>query len=388
MSFNLDKNLIVCQLSKVGDWVEHMRRYYDVAVYDLTSSRKIRGLKPEDMFELDFNRCVGVINYDRLWRRPNLLKLKGMGVIFDESSMLKHEKAKRTQAVLKMDFAGVVLLSGTPIGGKYEQLLAQCRLLGWKISKQLFYDRFVIFREMPVQHLMFPIQIIVGYKHVPELKAKLRELGCQFLRTEEVVDLPEQNFQTINVPMTREYKDFVAKYIVEVDGKEMVGDNPLTRLSYCRMLCGSYNDAKLKVTEDLLESTEERVVVFYAFRRDFEALKALCERLDKPIAVVNGDTHDLENYEKEANCVVLCQHQAAAKGLNLQKACRMIVFDPTTQGEDHMQMLKRIHRIGQTRPCFYYFLSVKGSVEEDIYRALERKEDYTLDLFNQDHPDK
>ena len=187
--------------------------------------------------------------------------------------------------------------------------------------------------------------------------------------------------------MTREYKEFVTKYIVEVDGKEMVGDNPLTRLNYCRMLCGSYNKDKLKVVEDLLESTEERMVIFYAFRRDFDELKALCDRLDKPVSVVNGDTHDLANYESKDNAVVLCQHQAAAKGLNLQKACRMIVFDPTTQGEDHMQMLKRIHRIGQTRPCFYYLLNVKGSVEEDIYRALERKEDYTLDLFNQEHPD-
>lgn len=386
MSFNAKRNLIVCQLSKVGDWVEHMKRYYDVPVYDLSTTKRLRGKTQTELFELELDRCVGVINYDRLWRRPQITSMKKMAVIFDESSMLKHEKAKRTQAILKMDFSAVVLLSGTPMGGKYEQLIAQCRLLGWKISKQLFYDRFVIFREMPVQHLMFPIQIIVGYKHVPELKAKLRELGCQFLRTEDVVDLPEQNFQTIEVPMTRDYKDFVTKYIVEVDGKEMVGDNPLTRLSYCRMLCGSYNTDKLKATEDLLESTEERMVIFYAFRRDFDQLKALCDRLGKPVSVVNGDTKDLSAYDENDNAVVLCQHQAAAKGLNLQKACRMIVFNPTTQGEDHMQMLKRIHRIGQTRPCFYYFLCVKGSVEEDIYRALERKEDYTLELFNQEHP--
>ena len=386
MSFGLQKNLIVCQLSKVSDWVEHMKRYYDVKVYDLTGTRQIRGQSPDKMFALEFERCVGVINYDRLWRRPNILNIKGMGVIFDESSMLKHEKAKRTKAVLKMDFAAVVLLSGTPMGGKYEQLLAQYKLLGWRITKQMFYDRYVIFREMPVQHFMFPVQIIVGYKHVDELKTKLRALGCQFLRTEDVIDLPEQNFQTICVPMTREYKEFVTKYIVEIDGKEMVGDNPLTRLNYCRMLCGSYNSAKLKVVEDLLESTEERMVIFYAFRRDFDELKALCDRLDKPVSVVNGDVHDLANYENKDNAVVLCQHQAAAKGLNLQKACRMIVFDPTTQGEDHMQMLKRIHRIGQTRPCFYYLLNVKGSVEEDIYRALERKEDYTLDLFKQEYP--
>lgn len=385
MSFNATRNLIVCQLSKVADWVEHMRKYYDVPVYDLTKSQTCKTTQI-DSFIKDKRRCIAVINYDRIWRRPKLTAIKNMAVIFDESSMLKHDTSKRTKAILKMTFSAVVLLSGTPMGGKYEQLLSQCRLLGWKIPKQLFYDRFVIFREVPVQNTIFPVQIIVGYKRIPELKAKLRELGCHFLRTEDVLDLPEQNFQTIYVPVNKEYKEFMANFILEIDGKEWVGDNPLTRLNYCRMLCGSYNEAKLKTTEDLLRSTEERMVIFYAYRRDFDVLKALCEKLDKPVSVVNGDAKDLTAYETKENAVVLCQHMAAAKGLNLQKACRMIVFNPTTQGEDHMQMLKRIHRIGQKHPCFYYFLCAKGSVEEDIYRALARKEDYTLDLFKMEHP--
>lgn len=382
MSFNTKRNLIVCQLSKVGDWCEHMTKYYDIKVFDLTKNKNI------DAFAKCHERCVGVINYDRIWRRPKITTMQGLSVIFDESSMLKHERAKRTLAVLRMQFDGVVLLSGTPIGGKYEQLIAQCRLLGWKVPKSVFFDRFVITREMPLQRFNFPIQLIVGYKNIDKLKAKLHDIGCHFLRTEDVIDLPEQVMQTIEVPNTKAYNTFMAKFIVDVGDKEMIGETPLSRLIHARELCGSYNEHKLKVVEDLLESTEDRVVIFYSFQRDYDKLKQLCEKLGKPVSTVNGKERDLSAYTVHPNAVVLCQHQAAAKGLNLQNANRLIVFDPTTQGEDHMQMLKRIHRIGQTRTCFYYFLCVKSSVEQEIYRALERKEDYTLDLFKQDHPNQ
>ena len=46
-----------------------------------------------------------------------------------------------------------------------------------------------------------------------------------------------------------------------------------------------------------------------------------------------------------------------------------------------MQSQKRIHRIGQGQPCFYYQLICKGSIEQDIYKALERGVDFTDKLF-------
>ena len=46
-----------------------------------------------------------------------------------------------------------------------------------------------------------------------------------------------------------------------------------------------------------------------------------------------------------------------------------------------MQSKKRIHRIGQELPCFYYKLTAPTSVETRIYNALERGEDYTNELF-------
>lgn len=42
---------------------------------------------------------------------------------------------------------------------------------------------------------------------------------------------------------------------------------------------------------------------------------------------------------------------------------------------------KRIHRIGQTHTCFYYYLLVKGSFEERNLRQLKLGKDLTDDLF-------
>ena len=75
------------------------------------------------------------------------------------------------------------------------------------------------------------------------------------------------------------------------------------------------------------------------------------------------------------------KYQAGAKGLNLQKANKIIYFTPTDKCEDWMQSKKRIHRIGQNRICFYYQLICKNSIEERIYEALEKGVDYTDYLF-------
>ena len=68
-------------------------------------------------------------------------------------------------------------------------------------------------------------------------------------------------------------------------------------------------------------------------------------------------------------------------GLNLQKANKIIYFTLTDKSELFEQSKKRIHRIGQESPCFYYILMCKGSVEEVILKTLEMRKDFTDELF-------
>ena len=227
----------------------------------------------------------------------------------------------------------------------------------------------------------FKIPIVTGYKNVGRLKRKMRQYGCNFLKTNEVFDLPAQTFTDIKIDTTKEYRRFKKDKLVTVNGRELVGDTTLTQMLYERQLCGAYNAEKLTAFTDILDSTNDRLIVFYNFNAELEELKAICEKYKRPVSEVNGNTKDLKAYESAADSVTLIQYQAGAKGLNLQKANKIIYFSPTLSVEDYMQSIKRIHRIGQAKPCFYYRLICKNSIEEKIYNCIEKGIDYTERLF-------
>ena len=47
------------------------------------------------------------------------------------------------------------------------------------------------------------------------------------------------------------------------------------------------------------------------------------------------------------------------------------------------QSKKRIHRIGQNNTCFYYYLLVKGSIEEKNLESLKVGKELTDELFKE-----
>lgn len=375
-------NLVICQKSKVDDWYEHFKTYYDVNPCDLT---KVDAKKLKHFIEVSKSvpvPSVYIINYDLVWRRKELLKLKDFTLMLDESSLIQNETSKRSEFLLKLQPKNVILLSGTPTGGKYETLWSQIHLLGWNISKEMYYNHYIDYHWDDANG--FPLRVIDGYKNVERLKRKMRAYGCHFLKTEDCIDLPEQIDQTIKVPVIKEYRIFREDRICTINDTELVGDTTLKKLLYERQLCGQFNQDKLKAFQDLVESTSDRLIVFYNFNAEHEALKGVCESVERSYSLVNGQGRDLYNYENKSDSITLIQYQAGAMGLNLQKANRIIYFTPPLSSELFEQSKKRIHRIGQSKTCFYYYLTCKRSVEEKIYNTLAMRRDYTEALFEEE----
>lgn len=372
------KNLVVCQKSKIIDWYDHFRQHYDAFyhIYDLTD--------PADLlaFQKDQYATVGIINYDLLWRRPELQYLDNFTLLLDESSLIQTETTKRSKFILKMAPANVILLSGTPTGGKYEKLWSQMHLLGWPISKDLYWKQFVQVSYLDTASRSIPL--VTGYKNTDRLKRKMAQYGCQFLKTDEVFDLPAMNFQKIKVPASAEYKQFRKDKLVIIEDHELVGDTTLKRMLYERILCGVYSAEKQKAFTDLLESTDDRLIVFYNFNAELYFLEQICEDLGRPHSTINGSEKDLTAYEQQDDSVTFVQYQAGAMGLNLQKACRIIFYTLPLSSELYEQAKKRIHRIGQDRPCFYYQLICTGTIEDKILATLNMRKDYTEKLFEKD----
>lgn len=377
-------NLIICQKSKVEDWIQHFKEYYiQYKIFDLTKPGELSLFLGQTASNR--NTIVGVINYDIVFRRPDLSSITIDTLMLDESSLIQNETTKRSKFILtKIYFKNIILLSGTPTSGKYETLWSQLHLLGWDISKDLYWKQYVNFYWD--NRNGFPMKTIKGYKNVERLKSKLREHGAQFLKTEEVLDLPQQIEQIINIPVTKEYRTFAKKSIVEIDNKILVGDTTLTEILYKRQLCGQYNTKKIQAFKDILESTNDRLIVFYNFNAELEILKHLAQENNRPISQVNGQIKDLNAYENCENSVTLVQYQSGSMGLNLQKANKIIYFTlPLGKGSCGLweQSKKRIHRIGQHNTCFYYYLLCSNSIEETNLKSLKIGKDLTDYLFEE-----
>ena len=301
--------------------------------------------------------------------------------MLDESSLIQNEQAKRSKFILKkLKPANVILLSGTPTGGKYERLYSQLKLLGWDISKTTYWNTYIDYHFEDMGG--FPVRFIDGYKNVDRLKRKMREYGCHFLKTEDVLELPEQIFTTVKIPVSKDYRKFRKDKVVTVDGTQLIGDNTLTKMLYERQLCGQYSKDKLEAFKDLVASTEDRLIVFYNFTSELVELRR--EVLDRPVSIVNGQDKDLTNYENCDNSITFIQYQAGAMGLNLQKANKIIYYSPPLSSELYEQSKKRINRIGATKTSYYYNLVCSNSIEEKIYSTLSKRRDYTNDLFEMD----
>ena len=381
-------NLVICQKSKVQDWVDHFNEYYassQVGVFNLTHATEMDHFFGQIL--LGWHTVIGVINYDLAWRRTDLLSLKDFTLMLDESSLIQNHGTKRTKYILKMRPANVILLSGTPTSGKYERLWTQMHLLGWPISRQLYEQTYVVWDYIETPYTSYRIPVVRGYKNVNRLKRKMAEYGCVFMKSEEFgIDLPDQQDITIRVKASADYKKFMKlRYLQMPDGSEMVGDTSLTSRLYARILCGKYCKEKMAAVKDLIESTEDRLIIFYNFTAEMEALKDLCQSMQRPVSIVNGKTKDLRAYEEDPDSITLIQYQAGAYGLNLQKCCRVIYFTLPESSELFEQSRKRIHRIGQEKKCFYYILMCQGSIEEKIMKALKERKDYTDALFKKDY---
>lgn len=381
-------NLVICQKSKIDDWVQHFKDYYpDYRVMNLTKKSEAINfravLDTKDLYNKDV-QIIGVVNYETAFRRDWLLKLKGFTLMLDESSLITNETAQRSKFILKMQPESVILLSGTPTAGKYERLWSQVQLLGWNITKKAFWSSYVQ-TEWIENGDGYKKEVITGYKHTQHLKKKLADHGCIFMKTSEVLDLPEQIEQKIMFKVTKEYKFFIKNsYLLIDDDTELVGDNNLTKTLYARQLCGQYHKEKLEGLRDLVESTEDRLIIFYNFTAELEAMQKKLADLNRPYSVVNGSKKDLTAYDQADDSITFIQYQAGAMGGNYQKANKIIYFTlPLGKGSCDMweQSKKRIHRIGQAKPCFYYYLLVKGTVEEKNLAALKEGKELTDELF-------
>lgn len=391
--------VLVCLVMKstLSQWLEELSIQTDRKVFNAYKKSKKDGIQP--FIDCADKKCL-VIGYDA-YKGKCAAELRQyinehseeICLICDESSLIGSIDSERTKAVMNTRTEHKLLLSGTPAsGGRLETMIPTMNMLGWNMSKRQFMKEFCeVYQWNNPARPGVIIPIIKNYKNIDKLRAGLQEHGGSFITMSEAgVQLPDVLEQKLSIATPAEYKKFMKNRIVEINGKEIVGDNNLTKLIRARQICSIYNPARAAAAEELLQQAgDETVIIFYNWVAELEILKQICDKLGRPMSFVNGKKKDLTAYEAgKPGATVLLQFQSGCMGLNLQKKSRICIFySPCLSYSCYEQGKARIYRIGQDKNCIFYNLICEDSVEEHILKTLEERKDYTEQLFEEKYGD-
>jgi SWI/SNF-related matrix-associated actin-dependent regulator 1 of chromatin subfamily A len=139
--------------------------------------------------------------------------------------------------------------------------------------------------------------------------------------------------------------------------------------------------AKIKPTiayvEEWLDANLDSKICVYAWHS--EVVDRIRDHFAGMVASIDGSTRnrqgEVDRFQDDPTCrVFVGQMTAAGEAITLTRATETLLVEPSWVPKDNRQTIKRIHRRGQTRPCLARFVTVVGSVDEDINRALRKKE--------------
>lgn len=315
-------------------------------------------------------------------------------VIIDESSRFKNQGTKRWKAMRRIVQRAryVVLLTGTPAPNGLHDLWSQIYLLDQ--GKRLGHN-ITAFRERWFEQNWGSQDYRAKDFADEKIRERIEDI-CFTLREADYAELPPRidNFIRVEMPsdLMEQYKKFKKQYILELEDGDKIKavsaaalTNKLLQLSNGVVYDKDRNEKffhKLKIDalEEIIEEANgQPVFIAYNFKTDVKAIK---ERF--PHAVVMGNNPQTIKDWNEGRIPILIAHpKSAGHGLNLQHGGSIAVWYGLTWSlEDYQQFNKRLHRKGQTRTTIIHHLICKGTIDEDVLKSLQGKDDTQNSLLN------
>jgi len=222
----------------------------------------------------------------------------------------------------------------------------------------------------------------------------------------ECLDLPEVTHVFRDAPLTPQqdkfYKLLKKEMLMVAAGEEISTVNAAVNINKLLQISGGavYSDTgaviefdvsnRLRVVEEVINESSQKVLVFIPFTHTIELLKEHLRGAGITCDVINGAvpvgkrTEIFKRFQETPYPkVLLIQPQAAAHGVTLTAADTIIWYAPVTSIETYLQANARIDRQGQKNAMTV--VHIKGSpVEDRLYNMLRNKlsvHDKLIDLY-------
>jgi superfamily II DNA or RNA helicase len=391
----IERVLVVAPASVKYQWEAEIHKYTGrpVQVIDGTTPRR-RALYSQPTF-------YRLTNYEMVLRDLQPLNAwKPDLIVLDEAQRIKNWESKTTRAVKKLHSRYAIVLTGTPLENKLEELYSIVQF----VDDRRLGPAFQFLHDHRVRDQKGNL---VGYRNLDRIREKLEPILLRRTRAEVLAQLPARTDNIAYVEMSEsqrgpylEQQHTLArllqnKYLSEVDRRRI-----LCCITNLRMLCDSaflidkQTESSPKLEEfaellaQLLASGPHKVVVFSQWEAMLQKAAEVVERLGFGFVVLHGNVPGkarralIERFRDDESCRVFLSTDAGGTGLNLHAADTVINFEAPWNPAVLEQRIARVHRMGQHRPVQVFNLVTRDSIEERVLRTLERKRAVFVGVFN------
>ena len=352
---------------------------------------KVLGTAAQRLRALEQDADVYVIGRDNVvWLVDHYSKKKHWPfdmIVIDELSSFKNPQAKRFRALRKIlgVTQRVVGLTGTPSPNGLMDLWAQVYLLdrGERLGRTIGAYREKYFRAGARNgYVVYKWEQLKGAKE--QIEEKISDI-CVSMSAADYLTLPERIDNVIPVKLTDAemelYKRMEQDQLLQIEDSDVVALNAAAVMTKLLQIANgsvysmdgtvvNIHDAKLEALQEIIDTTDSPVLVFYSFKHD----------LDKILEAVSGarvlnGPEDIRDWNDGKMRVLLAHPASVGYGLNLQEGGHTIVWYGLTWSlELYQQANARLYRQGQEKPVIIHHLIAEGTVDEQAMAALQAKD--------------
>ncbi|MDN5613208.1 MAG: DEAD/DEAH box helicase [Staphylococcus equorum] len=301
-------------------------------------------------------------------------------VILDEAHYFMNPTSNRGKAAQKLckDSTNYVMLSATP-GESWDKFMNYFIIFGFYKNKTEFLKKHAVYETKHFGGRS--IKQIIDFQNTYALERYWQTISTM-KETSYFVDLPQVSERFVEFNKSNLYTQAAKDRVVEINNEQIILDSPPKLGATLRYLTNQ--KAKVAYTKELLESTNDNVVIFYQFTREKDNLLDMLNKLDKQVFEVSGQKFELPTQEERnalTNSVTLVQIQAGSAAIELKYANQVIYYCPTYSYTQYQQSRGRCIRHGGHDRVEIIKFKTKGTIETQVWKALDNKQDFDEKLY-------
>lgn len=386
----VNSTLIICPNSLKYQWKREIERFTGQQAHVIEGNH----LKRKEQYNAE--EPYKIISYNAVCNDIKIFgSLETDMVIIDEVQRLKNWDTQIAKAARKINSQYVVVLSGTPLENRLEELYSVMELVDQFCLGPYyqFRDRYIISDDKGAT---------IGYRNLNEIGQRLKPYLIRRRKQTVKLQLPVRQDKNLMVPMTKEQmvihdeaKAHLSRLLQKWEKMHFLSETDRNRLlillQQMRMVCDSTYvldqktrfDTKIEevmnIISNVIESGEEKIVVFSQWER---MTRLVAQEMDQKSicyeylhgGIPSKARKDLvNNFTDLPDCRVFLSTDAGSTGLNLQAASIVINMDLPWNPATLEQRIARIYRIGQTRNIQVINLISMLTFEEDMLGKLKFK---------------